>query len=187
MAARKTPARKTPPVKKDDDPTDPPEGNCGRDKDEDCGMKDPDECQVHADTQGDDAPPIDPSDEKALRRALTKLTGKRVILRADDGSDDDDKKPSDDEAPHAHEDAIRLAHKALKTSKSYLGEAVSFHSKAVDHLGQVVDALDSDSDGKDDDPKAGETDDEDKDEPTDEEKAAQIARAEARRARLKLA
>jgi len=69
---------------------------------------------------------------------------------------------------------IRLAHKSLRTSKAFITEAVTHHNKALDLLGDVIDALD-------DAPTA----DPESDPPADPdgEKAAQLVRAAALRAR----
>ena len=44
----------------------------------------------------------------------------------------------------AHEDAIRLAHKSLRTAKAYMAEGMTHHAKALSLLDGVVDALDAD-------------------------------------------
>ena len=158
----------------DDKPEDKAEADCGRDPDEACGMKDPDECSVHGGKSGksgdDDKPGDDDDDEKRLRLLLLRLLASTVKprRRADEGDDADD-----DEPPLAHEDAIRLAHKSLRTSKAFLNEAVEHHNKAMDHLDGVVDALNK----QDDEDKS-----EDEDEPEDDtDKAAQLRRAAALR------
>jgi HK97 family phage prohead protease len=146
-------------------------GDCGRPKDETCGMKDPQECSVHAKAKAD---PIDPDDEKGLLRALRRLFGgKWKIVRAGDTDD-----TSEDEPPIAHEDAIRLAHKSLRTSKAFLTDAVSFHAKAMSLLDGVVDALDEGEPQDDGNPEVNPDTD------TPEAQAARAAKAEARRLRL---
>lgn len=154
----------------DDEPNDQPMGNCGRPASDDCGMKDPDECAVHAGAKSGDEPDDDDKpDEKRLRRLLRKL-----IRRSEDGDEPDGQ-------VLAHQDAIRLAHKSLRTSKAYLADAVTHHTKAVNLLSDVVDALD----GEDDDPKpeGKEEDDPEKKPDPDDDKAAQLRRAEEIRAR----
>jgi HK97 family phage prohead protease len=133
-------------------------GNCGRKAEEPCGMSDPSECSVHAGTELD----LDSEEAKRLAGLLS-----RLFPRRKDGGPDGD-------VPVEHEDAIRLAHKCLRTSKAFLTEAVSNHTKAIDLLGGVVDALDAA------DPissTAGA-------EPPDGDKAAQLERARALKARL---
>lgn len=140
----------------EDDTVDEPKGKCGRAADDECGMSDPEECSIHAAHKVAD--PVDPDDEKALIRALRRLTGKLVILRADDGTDDE---PTGDEPPLAHEDAIRMAHKCFRTAKAFMTEGMIHHNKAVDLLGDVVDALDKtpDDDGRGGEPNADDPDD----------------------------
>jgi len=137
-------------------------GNCGRKADEPCGMTDPSECSVHAGAELD----LDSEEAKRLAGLLA-----RLFPRRKDGGPDDD-------VPLEHEDAIRVAHKCLRTSKAFLTEAVSQHSKAIDLLGGVVDALDAaDPISSTAPPDAGT-------EVPDGEKAAQLARATALKARL---
>jgi HK97 family phage prohead protease len=137
-------------------------GNCGRSADEECGMKDPSECSIHAGTELD----LDPEEAKRLAGLL-----RRLLPRRKEASD------PDDDLPVGHEDAIRVAHKCLRTSKAFITEAVSQHSKAIDLLGGVVDALDAA------DPISSTAPNTDPDAP-DGEKAAQLARATALKARL---
>ena len=137
-------------------------GNCGRKADEPCGMTDPSECSVHAGAELD----LDSEEAKRLAGLLA-----RLLPRRKEGGE-----PADD-LPVAHEDAIRVAHKCLRTSKAFITEAVSQHSKAIDLLGGVVDALDAA------DPISATAPDTDPDAP-DGEKAAQLLRATALKARL---
>jgi hypothetical protein len=133
---------------------------CGRSADEECGLADPSECSVHG---GAAAAPE--ADEKLLA-ALRRLLGRRK----DDGA------PGDDDPPVAHEDAIRLAHKSLRTAKAYMAEGMTHHAKALSLLDGVVEALDVDpisATAPDNDPDAG------------GEKAAQLLRAAALRAKHK--
>jgi HK97 family phage prohead protease len=132
---------------------------CGRSADEECGLTDPSECSVHG---GAAAAPD--ADEKLLA-ALRRLLGRRK----DDGA------AGDDDPPVAHEDAIRLAHKSLRTAKAYMAEGMTHHAKALSLLDGVVEALDADPVT---DPPA--TPDPD----ANPEKAAQLARATALKARL---
>ena len=137
-------------------------GNCGRKAEEPCGMSDPAECSVHAGAEA----ALDGEEAKRLAGLLA-----RLFPRRKDGGPDDD-------VPLEHEDAIRVAHKCLRTSKAFLTEAVSQHSKAIDLLGGVVDALDAaDPISSTAPPDAGT-------EVPDGEKAAQLARATALKARL---
>jgi len=147
--------------------TDPSAGgatvaNCGRKADEECGMTDPCECSVHAAIQAD----LDSEEAKRLAGLLA-----RLLPRRKEGGE-----PADD-LPLEHKDAIRVAHKCLRTSKAFLTEAVSQHSKAIDLLGGVVDALDTA------DPISSTAPDTDPDAP-DGDKAAQLLRAAAAKRRL---
>lgn len=137
-------------------------GKCGRDPDGECGMTDPAECSVHG---GSKAEP-EADDAKALAALLRRL----LPRRKDDGA------TGDDDLPLAHEDAIRLAHKSLRTSKAFLTEAVTHHNKALDLLGGVVDALD-------DTPQADPASVPPSDPDPDAEKAAQLRRAAALKAK----
>lgn len=161
MAKRTTGA-----VLRADDDEDKPKATCGRSSDEECGMKSNAECAVHAGAKSaDDA---EDSDEKTLRRLLMKLLAPK--RRADDD------KPDGDEPPLAHEDSIRMAHKALRTAKAFMTEGMTHHNKAVDLLGDVVDALNDAPDESDD---KSENPDADPDADPDSEKAAQLRRAAA--------
>jgi HK97 family phage prohead protease len=147
--------------------TDPSAGsaalaNCGRKADEECGMTDPCECSVHAGVLAD----LDSEEAKRLAGLL-----RRLLPRRKEAGD------PDDDLPVEHEDAIRVAHKCLRTSKAFLTEAVSQHSKAIDLLGGVVDALDAA------DPISTTAPDTDPDAP-DGDKAAQLLRAAAAKRRL---
>jgi len=71
----------------------------------------------------------------------------------------------------AHEDAIRLARKSLRTSKAYVAEGMTHHAKALSLLDGVADALDADAGA---DPITDPPPDTDPDPAT---KAAQLARA----------
>ena len=75
-----------------------------------------------------------------------------------------------------HEDAIRLAHKSMRTAKAYMAEGMTHHAKALSLLDGVVDALDADPVT---DPPA------DPDPDANTEKAAQLARAAELRAKHK--
>jgi len=106
-------------------------GNCGRGPDDECGMSDPAECSVHG---GAKAEPDSTDDAKSLDALLRRL----LAERKDGGTD------SSDAPPVEHEDAIRLAHKALRTSKAFITEGLTHHAKALSLLDGVVDALDAD-------------------------------------------
>ena len=83
-----------------------------------------------------------------------------------------------DDLPLAHEDAIRLAHKSLRTSKAFITEAVTHHNKALDLLGDVVDAL---NEAPEADPESEPQADPD----PGADKAAQLLRAAALKAKHK--
>lgn len=165
-AAKETPMAHRPhaPRRRAAGEDEPPPGTCGRDVETDCGMSNPEECSVHGKTK---EVGVDPDDEKALRRALKRL-------RRKDGNTDGD------EPPVAHEDAIRMAHKSLRTSKAFLTEAASYHAKAEDLLAGVVAALNENEDDEnpDNDPPA------DPDPDAEPDKAKQLRRAAALRKRL---
>jgi HK97 family phage prohead protease len=103
-------------------------GNCGRGPDDACGMKDPDECSVHGGT----AAVTDTDEDTKL------LTALRRLVRREGGD------PTGDDPPVAHEDAIRLAHKCLRTSKAFITEGMTHHAKALSLLDGVAAALDTD-------------------------------------------
>lgn len=137
--------------------SDEDEQNCGRKASEACGLEDPSQCSIHRDDDEDEA-------DKALSRALKRLLGRK------DAADGD----PDDEPPLAHEDAIRMAHKCMRTAKAFQAEAMGHYAKAMDHLDGVVDALNGDgAEDPESDPPA--------DPDPDPEKAAQLRRAAALR------
>ncbi len=140
----------------EDDPT---VCTCGRSADDECGLTDPSECSVHG---GAAAAPE--ADDKLLA-SLRRLLGRRK----DDGA------PGDNDLPVAHEDAIRLAHKSMRTAKAYMAEGMTHHAKALSLLDGVVDALDTA------DPISSTAPDPD----ANPEKTAQLARAAELRARHK--
>jgi HK97 family phage prohead protease len=134
------------------------EQNCGRKATDTCGMDDPSQCSIHREEDPDD------DAEKALLRAL-----KRILAAHRKDADDGDPK---NEPPLAHEDAIRMAHKCMRTAKAFQAEAMGHYAKAMDHLDGVVDALNEDgTEDPDSDPPA--------DDDPDAEKAAQLRRAAA--------
>jgi len=134
--------------------------DCGRAPDEACGMDDTADCSVH----GGRAADPDEADEKRLTAIV-----ERVMARRKDADPNPD-------VPLAHEDAIRLAHKSLRTAKAFVADAMSYHAKALDLLGGVVGALDDKA--VEDDPPA--------DDEGTSDKAAQLAKAAALRARFGL-
>jgi HK97 family phage prohead protease len=152
---------------------DKPEGNCGREPDEACGMKDPQECSVHASKKTD----TEDDEDKLFRRLMLRWlasssSGPAIRLepyRREVGG-------GDDEPPIAHEDAIRLAHKCLRTSKAFLTEAVTHHTKAMGLLDGVVGALDDKAEDEPDD-KDEPNDTGDGGEPAEDDKAKQLHRA----------
>lgn len=167
--ASKEPAMTKPPPRSDEPNDDEPKGKCGRAKDVACGMSDPSECSVHGKTKDVEPDETDPNDKKALRKLLR-------LLRVKDAADGDP-----DDVPLAHEDAIRMAHKCLRTSKAFLTEGLIHHNKAVDLLGDVVDAIDA---APDDDKKPV---DDAEDEPSDDDDAATAKAKQKRRAAKLLA
>ena len=135
-------------------------------------MTDPTECSVHgASREAPDA------DEKLLQRVRRLLAGQKDAPDGDPGLARE-ARPLDADPPVAHEDAIRLAHKAMRTAKAYMADAMGNHAKALNLLDGVVRALDADpitDQGADPDADpAGKP---------DPEKAAQLARAAASKAR----
>lgn len=136
------------------------EENCGRKSTDTCGLDDPNQCSIHReeDPGGDE-------DEKALLRALKRI----LAAHRKDATDGD---PNGDDPPLAHEDAIRMAHKCMRTAKAFQAEAMGHYGKAMDHLDGVVDALNADGS---EDPES----DPDADPDPDKEKAAQLRRAAA--------
>ena len=135
-------------------------GNCGRGPDDECGMKDPSECSVHGGVRAD------PDDDEKLLAALRRLVGRKDAPDADPG-----------DVPAEHQDAIRLAHKSLRTAKAFVTEGMTHHAKAMSLLDGVVDALDIDPVT---DPPANADPDADP-----AEKAAQLRRAADLKAKLK--
>lgn len=125
--------------------TDPSAGGgtvacCGRAADEECGMKDPEECAIHASSHGDDE-----DDSKnllaGLLRELRKLNA-RGRRRGDkgDGADDhpDDGDGDDDEPQH---EAMRSALIHTKAAGSMRDLADEHHDKAAKCLGKAMDAM----------------------------------------------
>jgi hypothetical protein len=147
-------------------------GNCGRDAGDKCGMTDPDECSVHGGAKSD--PDADAT--KSLAALLRQLLPRRKD--GDPESDSSGQAPKGvDDPPVAHEDAIRLAHKCMRTSKAFVTEGMTHHAKALSLLDGVVDALDADpisATAPDNDPDAD-----------PEKKAAQLRRAAALKAKHK--
>jgi HK97 family phage prohead protease len=129
--------------------------SCGRKSEDECGMTDPSECAIHA---GVDPNAVD--DDKRFAAALRRLIGHGKAGTAE--------YPGNDDLPLAHEDAIRVAHKCLRTSKAFMAEAANQHTKALSLLDGVVDALDT---APDTDPDAAPPTDPDAPPPAD--KAAQ--------------
>jgi hypothetical protein len=172
----------------DEDPDDkPPEdkvqATCGRKADSECGLKDSAECAIHGGGKAagtDDEPDDKPDDEKRLRVLLLRLL--TPVRREADPED----------LPMEHHDAIRLAHKSMKTCKSFLGEAMGHYAKAMDLMGPVVDAINEGSNGNGDD-DSGNGDDGNGngngngDKPDDADKAAQLRRAAELRERIRRA
>lgn len=149
-----------------DPPENAPVASCGRKSEDQCGMSDPSECAIHA---GVDPDAVD--DDKRLSAALRRLLGHRK-----DGTAD---YPGNDDLPLAHEDAIRVAHKCLRTSKAFITEAMGQHAKALNLLDGVVDALDTDSSDGTDKPDPDAAPDAD----AGDDKAKQLRRAAALRAK----
>jgi HK97 family phage prohead protease len=166
MTVRRQPRRRAGDDPDEDKPEDKVQATCGRKADAECGLKDSSECAIHGKAEPDDKPDDD-DESKRLRRLLRQEL--RHVLRADGDPDD---------LPMEHHDAVRMAHKCLRTSKAFLAEAVTHHSKAVDLLSGVVEALNGDN-GNGDKP------DEDPDDKPDEEKAAQLRRAAELRTRIR--
>jgi len=139
---------------------DPPVCTCGRSAEDECGLADPSECAIHG------AAAAAPEADEKLFAALRRLLGRRK----------DGDAPDNDDVPVTHEDAIRLAHKSMRTAKAYMAEGMTHHAKALSLLDGVVDALDADPVT---DPPA------DPDPDANTEKAAQLARAAELRAKHK--
>ncbi len=154
-AAKEPKAMAKKPVIREPAEGDPPKGDCGREKDDPCGMTDPKECITHSGAKTAD----DDGDEKAIRRLLRRLG---VRMRAEG-------EPDGDEEPMPKEDCVRMAHKCMRTSKAFMAEGMLHHSKALDLLGDAVDAIDGDP----------ETDPPADPDPDANDKAAQLRRAAA--------
>ena len=178
MARRLAGTRRRAEDEPDDKPEDPEEkapggATCGRKAADECGLKDSTECAIHGKgTKAEDDPDDDKPDdsEKRLRRLerqLERLTG---VLRANGDE------PDGDELPLEHHDAVRMAHKHIKTAHVYSKEEGDCIRRAVGLLGDVVESLN----GSSDDEPAG-----DDDKPDPEEKARQLKRAHDIRARLR--
>ena len=164
---RRTPAK---PRADDDKPDDdaPGKATCGRKAADECGLTDPSECAIHGKAAAD---PDEGDDEKRLRRLL-----KRILRK--DGA------PDDDEPPLAGHDAVLIAHKCLRTAKAFMTEGMAHHAKGMGLLDGVVDSLKEDGSPDPDDKSEGDTGDDDGDKPDPDEKAKQLARAAALRARI---
>jgi HK97 family phage prohead protease len=170
-AKEPTMARRAPAARRSDN-DDNPMATCAKGDDEDCGMKDASRCAIHG--KAKDTDPDDDA-EKAIRRILSKLLA-RTKAEGDD---------ADDDLPLEHHDAVRMAHKCMKTAKAFSAEAVKQYAKAMDHLAGVAESLDDPDDVDPDDTKSEDPDaDGDDDEAPDAEKAAQLRRAAKLKRRL---
>lgn len=159
-------------------------GSCGRGEGDECGMKDADECSVHSKTKIND----DDDDEAKMIKLLGKLAKQgrlrgilAAVLRAE-GEDPE----QDPDVPIAHEDAIRLAHRCVRSARAFHKEADELQAKAMDHLGGVMDAIRAEGD-QDEGGEGGEggEDPDNKGEPDDDDETrARAAKAAARRAKL---
>ena len=131
------------------------------------------ECSVHGGAKGE--PGVDDAKSVAalLRQLLASAEADRNAWLRRKGADPE----SDDDPPVAHEDAIRLAHKSMRTSKAFMTEGMTHHAKALSLLDGVVDSLDAD-------PISATAPDNDPDADPDK-KAAQLRRAAALKAKHK--
>lgn len=120
--------------------TDPSEGggtvaSCGRTSDEECGMKDPMECAIHAPLQEGDG-----DDAKALLRKLLREFGKLSGRRRTNGADGNDDPDGDEDDGPQHE-SMREALVHTKAAGALHQLAEQHHDKARESLQKAVDAM----------------------------------------------
>lgn len=149
--------------------------NCGRARDEECGLKDPAECSIHG---------VDSMDEKALADTIARAVrlGVQSALRTAgvapvtrDPEDGDGKEPSMDGDVRR---MVRMAHEHLKAADDFYDAGDDHHDKALDLLEEAHKAIDAEHDDKPEDGGRGD------DKPADDETRARIAAARRMRREL---
>jgi HK97 family phage prohead protease len=186
-AAKEPPMARRPGTRRraDDDPEDKPDDSedkapggatCGRKAADECGLKDSTECAIHGKgTKQDDD---DDENEKRLRRLernvqrLLELATVAGVTLREVGDD------PEDELPTEHHDAVRMAHKHIKSAHAFGKAETECTRKAIGLLSDVVESLDGSAEDPDGDP----------DDPAEpEERAKQLQRAAALARRLRAA
>ena len=163
--------------------TDPAAGGalvatCGRPADQDCGLKNPAECSVHADA-GDDAGAEEENKRmvatvrRAVREELRRALKSGAKPRRRDATGDE---PGDAEPPLApeQEKSFRAAHAHLKAAEDFYAEGDDHHDKAMDLLDDIKDSIDENPNEPDGEPASPDA---------DTDKAALVRRAAAIRRR----
>ncbi len=112
-----------------------PMGSCGRAADEECGMKDPQECAIHRSDDTMDETKLASVISAAVAQGVAKgiaegmkVAGKPKARQRMEGGED----PEDDTPPE--QKAIRRAHKALRAVRDLSGDV----SDAVDALEEIA-------------------------------------------------
>lgn len=160
-------------------------GNCGRSKDEECGMKNPAECAIHAEDYEDKktmSTNVQELVDSAVKQAMTtvaKRMAEQTIKRIEErirkeGEQPDEGDPADGDREHAkmakvyvkaaaecHKDAVGLHEDGEHEAAMLMHKAISgMHAKAIEHLEAVPEPSDGEGDGEDkpkpDDPEAKE-------------------------------
>lgn len=150
--------------------------NCGRAKDEECGLKNPAECAIHG---------VDSMDEKTLAATIALAVGRGVkeALRTvgvkpvtRDPEDGDGSEPSMGGDVRR---MVRMAHEHLKAADDFYDAGDDHHDKALDLLEEAHKAIDAEhgDDGSDDDDRGD-------GKPADDETRARIVAARQLRRQL---
>jgi len=120
-------------------------GTCGRAMDQECGLIDPTECQVHGQAPEDDSTKL--LDELAqLLAQLTDGLEKRKMKtqpRRREAAQSSEGEGSD----KSHEECVRMAAVHFKAADALYDAGDEHYSKAMDHLEAAVDTLDGEASG----------------------------------------
>lgn len=129
------------------DETDPASGGalvatCGRSMDDECGLKDPAECQVHGAAPAEDAEKL--LDQLAqLLESMEKSMTKPRRREADDSRGD----AGDEGGEQGHADHVMKAMGCFKAASSLYESAAEMHEKGLAHMAKAVDTLEGEAAG----------------------------------------